>query len=61
VPMLPSMPSAPVNGTELISRSTATGRHVSSCTEDAASTTHFPWLDEPEVFFPLVLAWLARV
>lgn len=22
---------------------------------------HFRWLDEPEVFFPLVIDWLARV
>ena len=38
------------------------GRRVPGATVEVLEHSgHFPWLDEPEVFFPLVLDWLARV
>ena len=38
------------------------GRHVPGATVEVLEHSgHFPWLDEPDVFFPLVLDWLARV
>jgi proline iminopeptidase len=38
------------------------GRRVRGATVEVLEhSAHFPWLDEPDVFFPLVLDWLARV
>lgn len=37
------------------------GRRVRGATVEVLEHSgHFPWLDEPDVFFPLVLDWLAR-
>ena len=38
------------------------GRRVPGATVEVLEHSgHFPWLDEPDVFFPLTLDWLARV
>ncbi len=38
------------------------GRRIRGATVEVLEHSgHFPWLDEPDVFFPVVLDWLARI